>query len=237
MTTRDAAPLVGVTMCLDDGSSFGSRSAYAYLKREYLVAVRAAGGIPLLLTPDVAPADVLGTCAGLVVTGGADVPPSDYGAVVEPDTVCESRERVDWERRLIDALIAAGRPILGICYGMQLLNVHFGGTLCQRRTATEPAVDHGSPERPTRHVVAVDARARLARVLAPSTMVSSAHRQSIGALAPGLAAAATAPDGSIEALERDGVLGVAWHPERDGTGAAIYCAFIAECRARSTEAS
>lgn len=227
MRSREAVS-IGVTACLDSGASFGSTLPYAYSKRNYLVAVRAAGGFPILLTPDFDPATVLDACRGLVITGGADVPPSDYGAITEPGTVCEARERVDWERRLVTSFVAAHRPILAVCYGMQLLNVHFGGTLHQHPPAG--TLDHGSPERPLQHGISVDPRSRLARVLPATTRVTSAHRQTIATLAPGCLAAATAADGSVEAIERDGALGVAWHPERDGTGVALYAALVADAR-------
>src|SRR5581483_6611613 len=172
-------------------------------------------------------------CDGLVITGGDDIPPELYGerplAAMRPESV----ERISWERRLLDRFALEATPLLGVCYGMQLINVHFGGTLIQDITTANPsAFDHGGGGRATAHEIQTTADSFLRPLFGEALTVCSTHHQAVARLAPGFRVAATAADGVIEAIERDHLLAVEWHPEADQTGAAIYRLLVERAAAR-----
>jgi putative glutamine amidotransferase len=231
-------PLIGITMSVDDGARISAGHEYLYVKRAYARAVVQAGGNPLFLSPDIDPKTVARICDGLVISGGDDIPPDCYGEDHRLPLSPESVERIDSERRLLDHFSAASIPVLGVCYGMQLLNVHFGGTLLQdipgeRSSPAEVVgVDHGGGGRRTEHTIQIKEGSFLHSVFGGSTTVCSTHHQGIKALAPGFSAVATAPDGVIEAIEKGNLLGVQWHPESDGTGPGIYRHLVERAESR-----
>jgi putative glutamine amidotransferase len=159
---------------------------------------------------------------GLVLQGGNDVSPLNYGEQPLKPEWAGDPVRDRYERELIDAFIRAGKPVLGVCRGFQLLNVHFGGTLYQDITTQRPqAREHRDGARYERHLHEIElvAGTRLAH-LYPGTqraVANSIHHQGIKALAPGLVVEATSTDdGIIEAFRWQGpsyVAGVQWHPE------------------------
>jgi putative glutamine amidotransferase len=149
--------------------------------------------------------------AGLYLTGGADVNPAFYGEEPQPLTEKPDASRDALERALIGQAMERRLPVFGICRGQQMLNVALGGTLAQH-------IDrHSYKDTPEVHPVEIRPGTRLASILnAPGQMVNSMHHQAIGRLAPGLKVSATAPDGTIEAVELEGapfVVTVQWHPE------------------------
>ena len=221
-----SAPTIGITVSLDRGDRIRAGHDYLYVGRSYARSVRDAGGVPLLVPPDAEPDDALRVCDGFVISGGGLLPAQLGGR--EPAREREAQERVDWDRRLIDAALAGGRPLLGVCYGMQLLNLHLGGTLCPELPAG--AVDHGGGGRIAEHGVSVEPGSALFALLGGSARVASSHRQALAAVAPGLRVAATAPDDVIEAVEAEGALGIEWHPELDATGRAIYGDLVRRAR-------
>lgn len=165
--------------------------------------------------------EYLETIDGLILTGGADIHPSFYGQIVLERCGEIDEERDRFEVELIHAARGRDLPFLGICRGLQVLNVALGGTLYQDlsyRAGTDPA--HLSPRErrgEPAHGVAIAPGSRLADILGPRDMpVTSTHHQIIRDLAPDLAASAVAPDGVIEAVEGPGrfLLAVQWHPER-----------------------
>ena len=227
--------VVGVTASLDPGLRLRPGEEYVYLKRGYLRAVRAAGGVPVLLTPEVAPGEAVGLCDAIVLSGGDDLPAraradGSLPAPSGPGAAPELPERVAWDRALLDACLAAGTPLLGVCYGMQLLNLHLGGTLVEDLTVSRrPAVDHGGRGCFTEHALV---RRAAHPALAALTRVCSSHRQAVDRVAPGLALLAEAPDGVVEAIGRDAVLGVEWHPESDASAPAVYGWLVEQARRR-----
>lgn len=184
----------------------------------YDLAIARAGGraVPLRPGPK-APEALVAGLDGLLLTGGGDVDPELYG---EPDLTAQlvDRARDDFELALVRAALDRGVPILGICRGLQLLDVAFGGTL--RSIRADEALDrvHGLRiDRVGGHEVRLRPGTRLAGILGRERLrVSSFHGQAVAKVGEGLVVAAEAPDGGVEALERpDGplVLGVQWHPE------------------------
>jgi putative glutamine amidotransferase len=183
-----------------------------------------AGLTPVLLTPlhsEAATQALLENCAGLVLSGGEDVDPVRYGETPIPQLgeVSAARDALEW--RAIDAALMHDMPIFGICRGIQVLNVHLGGTLYQDIPAQHPAAaghDQKEPWGRNAHEITVAADTQLYRILCRDRLqVNSFHHQAIRQLAPGLAATARTADGLIEAVEAVAypwLLGVQWHPER-----------------------
>ncbi|HKJ25351.1 MAG TPA: gamma-glutamyl-gamma-aminobutyrate hydrolase family protein [Myxococcota bacterium] len=228
-------PVVGLTASLDPGQRLAEGVDYVYLKRRYGAAVAAAGGRPVLLVPETGVAEAVALCDALVISGGDDLPArlGAEGACPPPRAPGarpEVAERVAFERALIDAALAAGRPLLGVCYGMQLLNLHLGGSLHECLPAG--GVDHGGAGRFVEHAIRVrGGHPALAR--ADGARVASCHRQGVDAVAPGFAVLAEAPDGAVEAIARDDALGVEWHPEADATAGDVYGWLVARARETS----
>ena len=221
-------PTIGITVSLDPGGRIRPGTEYLYVSRAYARAVHDAGALPLLVPPDADAAEAARVCDGFVLTGGAMLPASLAGGAAAPSHVGarEIDERMAWDRQLVDSALSRRRPLLGVCYGMQLLNLHAGGTLHpDLADAVANALDHGGNGRICEHDVAIRDGSSLHALLGASARVASSHRQAVDCIAAGFRVAATAPDGVVEAIEpEDGaaVLGVEWHPESDATRAAIY---------------
>jgi putative glutamine amidotransferase len=182
----------------------------------YAVAVRACGAEPRL--EEARRGLKIGTCRGLLLTGGGDVNPMLYGEALSPETEQPDDDRDSVEADLIDEALDRDLPLLGICRGMQILNVHLGGSLIQHLpTAARHVVrtpDRGLPA----HRIAITPGTVLADIAQRDTWeVNSRHHQAVARLGTGLRVSATDPeDGTVEAIELPGrryVLAVQWHPE------------------------
>jgi putative glutamine amidotransferase len=232
------APLIGITTGRET-NSFGT-DVFA-ISEAYSRAVVQAGGIPVMI-PLVLPDDqlqaLLPSLDGILLSGGGDVEPQRYRAAstakvkyVDPD-----RDRV--ELALVVAAVDRGIPFLGICRGIQVLNVALGGTLFTDIADLLPnAIKHdyfpGWPRDHLAHDVKIQAKSLLSEILATDTIrVNSLHHQGIDQLAPELKAVAHAPDGLLEAAVLDGHpfgLAVQWHPENLTAHApfrALFRAFV-----------
>jgi putative glutamine amidotransferase len=225
-------PVIGITVSIDASGRLRPATEVLFVRRSYARAVAAAGGLPFLVPPDADPVEATRVCDGFVVSGGADLPES-FAAPAGAVANAENADRIAWDRRLLDGAHALGRPLLAVCYGMQLLNLHHGGTLLVNIAARLPAaLDHGGDGRASQHDVIVARESALFAGLGPTASVCSRHRQAVAGVAPGFRTVATAPDGVIEAIEAEGgdALGVEWHPESDATAAAVYGWLIGKCR-------
>jgi len=184
---------------------------------DYPKSVAAAGGVPIELTRDADVEEVVGHLDGLIISGGADVEPARYGAEPEENLGTTEPERDEWELALLAAARRREVPVLAICRGFQLVNVHFGGTLNQHVDLAE-GVGHpawNTPGDEVAHKVDV-VPGTMASSIYPTTVgVNSLHHQTVDRIGDGLIVSATAPDGVIEGLEtNDGqLLALQWHPE------------------------
>lgn len=190
----------------------------------YVRALLAAGGVPVILSPLMGASlagSALDGCDGLLLSGGEDIDPSWYGADPSPLLSPPSQERDLFELALFAVARQRGLPILGICRGIQLINVAMGGTLFQDISSERPnSVDHRpSGSRDSRsHPVRIEPGSRAAAALeAANITVNSFHHQAIKDLAPGLVPTGWTNDGLIEVVESgpgaSWILAVQWHPE------------------------
>lgn len=240
-------PIIGVTPDFNAGDreDMGGREPTYFLRARYVRAIEDLGGVPLIL-PLAADASLrrqlLKGVDGLLLTGsGPDLPPSLYGERQRFKYRVVSRCRYDFELEMARLAAAAGLPVLGICGGMQALNVAFGGSLVQDIASQLPsALAHRAkgPATKPAHVVQVTPRSLLRRITREARIrVNSSHHQSVKQVAPSFVASALAPDGVIEAIEsprHSFLLGVQWHPEflyaRDAVQRRLFQAFLKAAR-------
>ncbi len=217
-------PLIGITGRRWPATALGSNVPKAMSGLEfdlhftdYPRSVALAGGLPVELTRDADPQEMVGHLAGLVLTGGADLDPSHYDAEPEPGLGPVEPDRDVWEMALLAAARDRDIPVLAICRGFQLLNVVFGGTLRQHVELDEGA---GHPQwdvdgREATHRVHVVDGTIAAKLYDGDIAVNSLHHQVIDEVGEGLIVSAKATDGVVEGLETiDGrIVAVQWHPE------------------------
>lgn len=214
-------PNIGVTPDYHDRP--GQAPIYE-LKAPYTDAVLRAGGLPLILPYADDPSCVdqyLDRISGLLVTGGAfDIPPSAYGESPREGLGVLKQTRTVFETALMQGALRRNMPVLGVCGGMQLLNIVLGGALVQDiRREVENARDHEQPHDRSQpfHPVDVKEGTLLAEILGSGqVMVNSTHHQAVKRTGERVVVSAVAPDGVVEAIEapvQSFAIGVQWHPE------------------------
>jgi putative glutamine amidotransferase len=246
-----AKPVIGLCASLER-ARWGVWDTPAHLlPREYADAVQRAGGIALILPPDPSaleqPDELLDLLDGLILAGGSDIDPAAYGAAPHPATGNTNPERDAFEIALAQRAVARDLPFLGICRGMQVLNVARGGTLLQHLPESHGHDDHrrtpGTFEGAD-HQVRLAAGSLAARAAGEeSHRTLSHHHQGVDTVGEGLVVTGHSElDDLPEAVELPGarfVLGVQWHPEVDETSRLI-AALVDDSRdyaGRSTRAS
>lgn len=242
--SKNKKPLIGIlTSILTVESGVFSGTERIYVNRNYVSSVLRAGGIPILLPiiPDLESLyQQIEAVDAILISGGHDVHPLNYNE--EPSHLLETTclERDQYEIAVIKHALQLLKPILGVCRGMQLLNVFFGGSLYQDIAAhfPTPTFQHNQKfkkEDPS-HTVTIAQNSWLSTVFENEMIVTNSfHHQAVKDLAPGFRVSALAKDGVIEGIEKiDGsfALGVQWHPEtmtENHLGMhKLFCAFVVE---------
>lgn len=230
------APVIGVT-------TYGRNEENRFhLPADYVDAVRRAGGLPLLIAPgEPRWREALRLIDGLILTGGGDIDPQTYGGKAHSAIYNLDRERDESELALGREVITTGLPTLGICRGMQVLNVALGGTLFEHLpdVVGETVLHRAPPREPIPHSIALTGEGRLAQVLgAREFTCASWHHQALRGVAPELRVVAHAPDSTIEAVEmptHPWLVAVQWHPELtaayDAVQQRLFSAFVEAARA------
>ncbi|WP_062292512.1 gamma-glutamyl-gamma-aminobutyrate hydrolase family protein [Demequina phytophila] len=233
-----AAPVIGATSYVEDASTGVWHERAVWLPDAYVAPLRDAGAVIAVL-PEQDPAlaeDVLARIDGLYLTGGYDVDPAAYGA--EPHAECDEPRagRDAWELALVRAALAAGKPILGVCRGAQLLNVARGGTLHQHVPDVVGHDDYQKGDAIFRELgVSVLPDTLLARLHPLERDVPMYHHQAIDRVGEGLVVSARSVHGLVEAVEDPSqvfCLALQWHPEHDEL-TAVWDAFVAAARVRA----
>lgn len=238
------SPLIGVSTGFTD---YGD-----YLGVAFGRPLEQIGATAVVLPYSAKPEQILPRLDGLLLAGGRDIEPTRFGGEPHPASTPHSALRDRFELALAPAAISTGIPVLGVCRGMQIINVALGGTLeVDHSLLAPPANRHPggdwdrweevvrarlggwpSPPHPS-HEIAIVPGSRLAGVLGTSATVNSYHHQSIAGLGRGLDATARAPDGVIEAIEQRGagslVLGVQWE-EQEQPGSPLFSLLVEAAR-------
>lgn len=179
---------------------------------EYGQAISEAGGLPVWIPVDSDPVEIVERLDAIVMTGGTDIEPARYGQAKHEAVLETSPQRDESELATLDAALARRLPTLGICRGLQIINVHAGGTLHQHQP--EHAFTDGPGDALTHSVSFVEGSV-LAECYGQTHMVNSLHHQQAAKVGAGLRVTGTAPDGAIEAIEHEElpIVAVQWHPE------------------------
>lgn len=217
-------PLIGITAQRREvTTSYGTEPANTVVLT-YSHAVTEAGGVPILLPildPDVVPS-LVESLDGVVLTGGGDVDPANYGLKEHPTVYGVDPSRDEFEIALAREIAHTQLPVLAICRGLQVLNVALGGTLVvDIPTQVEGGFEHfvaGDDAKRAHQSLQFDESCHMARLFGTSELkVNSLHHQAVAQPAPGLRPVAWSEDGVIEAVEPENngwqMLGVQWHPE------------------------
>ena len=244
-----ALPVVGVTAC----RRAITPHPYHVVQDKYVTAVRdAAGALPVIIPSEgheTQAESIVGAIDGLVLTGSySNIEPERYGRSADASETLRDAERDETTARLIKAAVRAACPVLGICRGLQELNVAFGGTLHEALHERKDRTDHREQgdtledQYGPAHDVALTPGGELTRIVqAEALRVNSLHAQGIDRLGERLIAEAHAPDGLIEAIRvadaRAFTLAVQWHPEWRAvdtpSSKALFAAFGAACASRA----
>lgn len=234
MTRVADKPVIGISAYCEVARWGVWEQRATLLPQNYVDQVAAAGGVPVLLPPVPGVEAAIGHLDGLVISGGPDVAPDRYGEEAGPHTTVLRPDRDAAEAALFRAAMDADLPVLGICRGMQLMNVALGGTLVQHLPDVVGHDGHSpSPGAMGAHRVTVASSGCLGAILGSgSFVVPTHHHQGVARLADGLVPAAWAEDGTVEAFELGAAAGhrfavaVQWHPEA-GSEPSLFRALVA----------
>jgi len=215
-------PVIGLTI-----SYATEKKPACSLPGDYVDSVLLAGGLPVLLPPvdevDLV-AEFLARVDGLILTGGADIDPAEYGEGPHPKTKLLHPRRSRFELAVARSAFQKGLPVMGICLGCQVLNVALGGSLYQHvPEQIDSSLTHspGTAGDRSEHQIRIEPGSLLARILGVTTLrANSSHHQAIKAVAPPLRPVAWSQDGVVEAAEGQApafLLAIQWHPENLAT--------------------
>jgi len=234
-------PVIGICSAIESARWAAWEVVVNLSPRTYSLAVQRAGGVAIILPPDDSvaenPDELLDLIDGLILAGGSDIDPGSYGAKPDPGTKVTWPERDRFEIALGTRALERDMPVLGICRGMEMLNVIQGGTLNQHLGLE---LHRHTPGAFTDHRVELEPGSLAARVVgSETTEVKSAHHQGIEQLGEGVVVTGHADDGVVEALElpdRSFAVGVLWHPEEDEQSRVVG-SFVEEARSRRPAAA
>lgn len=244
VTTLPRRPVIGLTTYKQRAVSGVWDTQAAFLPVVYFEAVVAAGGIPMLLPPqpagEGAAEQVLARLDGLLITGGDDIEASRYGAASHPQADRPNRLRDEWEDALLSGAIDRELPFLGICRGLQMLNVVRGGTLLQHLpdVVGDDRYNAGGGTFTVNEIAVEDDTTLAGMVGSGSLAGKSYHHQAVDVLGEGLRATAHTADGTVYAAELPEVpfgVAVQWHPEEDAVEDARLFAGLVDAARRYAE--
>ena len=237
---RANKPIIGLTSSYEKTD----KTNFVFSNHSYLNSIRHFGGIPLIIPTEGEDDELqmlIDMCDGLLLTGGDDIDPALYGEEVLNDTLELTPVRDAVERKVCDLAVKRGLPMFGICRGIQMMNVYFGGSLYQDIPAqikTEIKHSMEPPAHRTCHKCIVEKDTPLYELFGREQVgVNSHHHQAVKRVAPGFEVMGRAEDGIIEAIydpAKPFVWGVQWHPERiwdiEDSSAKLFEAFVEACR-------
>ncbi|GAB6179598.1 gamma-glutamyl-gamma-aminobutyrate hydrolase family protein [Desulfotomaculum defluvii] len=209
-------PVIGIT------SSYDEQTGRTFLAQYYVDAVEAAGGLPIILPCTLSESNVsslLKSIDGLILSGGVDVDPLQFGQEPHPNMgeICPERDK--FELTLTRQVLAQDLPLLAICRGVQVLNIAAGGTILQDiESNMQSPVKHSqqAPKWYGTHTINISPGSRLSGIWGERIVVNSYHHQAVGILGEGFVVNARSTDGVVEGIEsitNSFVLGVQCHPE------------------------
>lgn len=207
-----AIKLLTPSRSLENGKSLGIHKEYYDMFKKVDIEL-------IIMTPssDKTYQSLLEVCDGLLLTGGNDINPKYYNQALHSTTVLEDANIEHMEFKLLSLFSDAKKPIIGICRGIQTINVFFNGTLLQdipSLSLHENRKNHQQVERSGySHYVEIQPNTKLSKVLPHQVLVNSFHHQNIDQIAPGFTINAISEDGLIEGIEKGNIMAFQWHPE------------------------
>lgn len=236
-------PLIGILSNLstiESGSSIGMERVF--INQSYVRAVENSGGVPIVIPVNTNKENIKRQIAlvdGIIISGGIDVNPTLYNEEPIPGLGEVHPETDEFDIEAIRVTLEMKKPILGICRGLQVINIALGGTLYQDLNCSECSkIKHIQNTKPYlgTHYIEIKEKSHISEVLGNKILVNTYHHQSIKRLGKELEAIAYSNDGIIEAIQGKGdtfLLGVQWHPElmieKDERMLNLFKKFISEC--------